>query len=303
MSTAINASALATLMDAINTEHTCGRALGDAKKLFAHGEWLPWLEANTEISPRQCQKYMQLAEHWHELEGRIANAPAGAYLGINDALKLIAKPKDKPDEPRLRITEEDGKTRYATKGEMAEHNAWVEVNAHAWKETWLRCHPGRTPEEYDEVRSDDTSSPYWRWRKAIGEASYQAELAARRRDHPEMPEHQCQMSDEQYAEYEKWKETYEPPDISVTMDDDESEDISVIKPESVLNAYLIRAEEAGQMAVSCVALMRRFSESSKRLGKKQKEALAEAVRVSAETADAWAKLAQLMKQEHGEGDA
>ena len=42
----------------------CGRRLIEAKALVPHGEWLAWLEANTEVVPRQSQKYMRLAEGW-----------------------------------------------------------------------------------------------------------------------------------------------------------------------------------------------------------------------------------------------
>ena len=34
----------------------------EAKALLPHGDWIPWLEANTEVIPRQSQKYMRLAE-------------------------------------------------------------------------------------------------------------------------------------------------------------------------------------------------------------------------------------------------
>jgi hypothetical protein len=48
----------------------CGRLLVEAKALVEHGEWLPWLEAHTEVSPRQCQRYMRLAENWAEIEAK-----------------------------------------------------------------------------------------------------------------------------------------------------------------------------------------------------------------------------------------
>ena len=71
------------------------RLLIEAKELVQHGDWLPWLESNTEVVPRQCQKYMRLAENWDEIEAKCESG--GTYFGgINDALKLIAKPKPKP---------------------------------------------------------------------------------------------------------------------------------------------------------------------------------------------------------------
>ena len=71
----------------------CGRLLIEAKELVEHGEWLPWLEAHTEVSPRQSQRYMRLAENWAEIEPK---ATAESYLGIDGALRLLAKPKATP---------------------------------------------------------------------------------------------------------------------------------------------------------------------------------------------------------------
>jgi hypothetical protein len=102
-----------TLASQINTAHRtacqyahkameysaeCGRLLLKAKELVGHGEWLSWLEDNTEVGQRQCQKYMRLAENWAELEGK--NEFANSYLGgIDGALRLLAKPKALPVEP------------------------------------------------------------------------------------------------------------------------------------------------------------------------------------------------------------
>jgi hypothetical protein len=75
----------------------CGRLLLKAKnELVEHGGWLPWLEENTEISERQCQRYMRLAQNWAEIESK---NDVTSYLGIDDALKLIAKPRTKPAAP------------------------------------------------------------------------------------------------------------------------------------------------------------------------------------------------------------
>lgn len=74
----------------------CGRLLIEAKNT-AIGGWLPWLSANTSISDRQAQKYMQLAVNWAQIQSKVENAPSGAVLGINDALKLIPQPKREPE--------------------------------------------------------------------------------------------------------------------------------------------------------------------------------------------------------------
>jgi hypothetical protein len=39
----------------------CGRLLLEAKAKVAHGQWLPWIEANLSFGVRQAQKYIRLA--------------------------------------------------------------------------------------------------------------------------------------------------------------------------------------------------------------------------------------------------
>jgi hypothetical protein len=81
--------------EAMEAAAECGRLLLQAKELVPHGDWVAWLEANTETDERQSQKYMRLAKHWPELEKRTG----GSYLGgINETLKLIAKPKPINDD-------------------------------------------------------------------------------------------------------------------------------------------------------------------------------------------------------------
>ena len=67
---------------AIEKAAECGRLLIEAKAAVGHGDWLPWLAANTEISPRQCQRYMQLAERWGEVK-----YDAKTHLTLTDAIK------------------------------------------------------------------------------------------------------------------------------------------------------------------------------------------------------------------------
>jgi hypothetical protein len=47
---------------------TAGKILALAKERVAHGAWLPWLSANTRISPRMAQRYMRFAENAALLE-------------------------------------------------------------------------------------------------------------------------------------------------------------------------------------------------------------------------------------------
>lgn len=73
----------------------CGRLLTDAKAQCAHGEWLPWLESNTEISPQMAQRYMRLFNRQDELT---ANASRVTHLPMREALALLAEPGEDNDE-------------------------------------------------------------------------------------------------------------------------------------------------------------------------------------------------------------
>lgn len=63
----------------------CGLLLEQAKADTAHGEWLPWLDAEFPGSRRTAQGYMRLARHAED-------AQALAHLGIEGALRQLAAP-------------------------------------------------------------------------------------------------------------------------------------------------------------------------------------------------------------------
>ena len=86
---AAHRAAFGNAKKAMESAAECGRLLLEAKELVAHGEWVAWLEANTEVGVRQSQKYMRLATHWPEIETK---NDSESYLGIEAALKSIAKP-------------------------------------------------------------------------------------------------------------------------------------------------------------------------------------------------------------------
>jgi hypothetical protein len=105
--TNINQSnSLADLAARIRTEHDAatvsmkagvlhaiqaGALLIEAKEKLEHGQWLPWLKANCEISERTAQQYMRLARHRDEIDTKSAEH---ADLPVSRALRLLAKPVD-----------------------------------------------------------------------------------------------------------------------------------------------------------------------------------------------------------------
>jgi Protein of unknown function (DUF3102) len=68
-----------------------GALLIEAKELVAHGEWLPWLQANCRVSERSAQVYMRLARNRHKLDA-LKNESI-ADLTIPGAVALVGKPK------------------------------------------------------------------------------------------------------------------------------------------------------------------------------------------------------------------
>lgn len=48
--------------EAINHAAEAGKLLLEAKAAISHGQWLPWLEENIWVPPRQAQRYMQVAQ-------------------------------------------------------------------------------------------------------------------------------------------------------------------------------------------------------------------------------------------------
>ena len=66
---------------------TIGRCLIEAKDMLRHGEWLPWLNEQVELSERTAQKFMKLAREW-------SNPNTLADLGASKALILPEGERD-----------------------------------------------------------------------------------------------------------------------------------------------------------------------------------------------------------------
>jgi Protein of unknown function (DUF3102) len=99
---------LAALADEINAESRAfisglrttlkhgiraGERLVQAKDQLSHGEWIPWLRENVDVSVRSCQEFMRLYHHRVELEAKTRDS---AHLSVSGALKEIAAPKETP---------------------------------------------------------------------------------------------------------------------------------------------------------------------------------------------------------------
>jgi hypothetical protein len=75
--------------DALKHAITAGELLTEAKVQVPHGDWLPWLEANCEMSLRTAQAYMRIAREIGKLDD--GNTQRVAHLSIRDALRQFQR--------------------------------------------------------------------------------------------------------------------------------------------------------------------------------------------------------------------
>jgi len=102
---------LATLASLINAQHDqatrharsaleharqAGELLQQAKAQVGHGGWVAWLATNCDVSPRQAQRYMKVANNWEA----ISKNDAASHLTIDEAIQEN-KLSDCPIEARL----------------------------------------------------------------------------------------------------------------------------------------------------------------------------------------------------------
>jgi hypothetical protein len=79
------------LHSSLEHARAAGELLLQAKKQVGHGQWMKWLEAKCGLSPRQAQKYVQIAKNW------VKCAP-GAHLTINEAVAALSGPDEEDEE-------------------------------------------------------------------------------------------------------------------------------------------------------------------------------------------------------------
>ena len=77
--------------DAGNAIIGIGQRLIEAKAMLSHGEWLPWLTEQVELTERAAQRFMRIAREW-------TNPTALSDLGATKALTLLALPADERDK-------------------------------------------------------------------------------------------------------------------------------------------------------------------------------------------------------------
>ena len=75
-----------------------GRRLCEVKEMIGHGEWLPYLKAQTEFSQSTASRFMTLYREYgaqqQALFGAESNYPTLNNLSISNALRLLALPEN-----------------------------------------------------------------------------------------------------------------------------------------------------------------------------------------------------------------
>ncbi len=75
-----------------------GRRLVEAKEMLQHGEWIPWLERETDFSTSSAARYMKLFEEYGATQlglfGPESNFPTLGNLSVSKALRLLAVPEE-----------------------------------------------------------------------------------------------------------------------------------------------------------------------------------------------------------------
>ena len=89
----VDAGRRITLLCAIEV----GRRLVEAKEMLNHGEWLPWLERETDFNERKAQRYMKIFNEYGAAQlglfGPETNATTLSDLPISKALALLSLPE------------------------------------------------------------------------------------------------------------------------------------------------------------------------------------------------------------------
>lgn len=81
---------------ALERARDAGLLLIEAKPLVGHGKWESWVSTNCRFESPQATKYMRIADQWDEIQQK---RTSGSPLTINEAVRLIAKPKPEPTGP------------------------------------------------------------------------------------------------------------------------------------------------------------------------------------------------------------
>lgn len=162
----LTTSSLAQLAQEINGHHQqceqalqtglqharqAGLLLVQAKAQIPHGGWLPWVQANCDMTERSAQRYMMIANRWDELTAKTTRV---SHLTYREGLRLLAEPAGEPEaKPVLPLPPLRAGERYVLCGELEGSEAFVEVDPHP-------DHPGYWTFALYNLRESDPYADY-----------------------------------------------------------------------------------------------------------------------------------------------
>ena len=194
---------------------TIGRCLNEAKDMLPHGEWLPWLNEQVELSERTAQKFMRLAREW-------SNPSALADLGATKALMLLALPKEERDD-------------------FVEDNNIVDMTTRQLEQAIRERDEARKAAE--EAKAEASTAEQSRAKMAEDMALLNARLAGAREDHERA------LQDVGKLEKELAELKDRPVEVAVeTMVDQEAIEKATAEAVADLKAKLEKAKERQQKA-------------------------------------------------------
>jgi Protein of unknown function (DUF3102) len=97
----LHSASLSSHRKSIEQAIECGRVLAEAKALVVHGQWLPWLEANTKVDSRTAQRWMRFAKNADAVLAKCATSADLTFAEIDrDLSAAVATGEDVPAELR-----------------------------------------------------------------------------------------------------------------------------------------------------------------------------------------------------------
>jgi hypothetical protein len=252
-------------LKAVEYAAECGRLLIKAKLGVRHGKWGAWVKANTEVSERLAQSYMQIAKGWDQIK---AKTQTSAVLSIDGALKLIAKkPKAETDEQARR--EERVKERIAAREAKADRDQLLK-NDHQVKEFLdaIKTHEEKLAVAAKSLCKFSPEAKAFAARRLDKVAAMQAELKNSMVPPPAVIE----------------------PDGSTEPDNDwdrDGDDPDAMPPENYVSGFLFNANGGAVMGRRCAAILGLREASVKRRTQKYRDDTAEMEAAALAALRAW----------------
>ena len=134
---------------AIDHARECGELLIQAKDQIGHGGFLPWLEADCRVKPRQAQKYMKLAREGAAIDAKCAS---NAHLTIDRVLRLLDSGEKLTQQEPAEVA--GGTTRSDENATLSYSGDPFDEDADPFGEEWEGEEDGRTDSDGQDAQQE-----------------------------------------------------------------------------------------------------------------------------------------------------